>query len=582
VLHSGAGSLRRRLFRVPWSSQDVFRSECVIAIARGVLSSSVLLVLWLDPTEPAIYARLAYSLLCIYTVFAAIVLVCMRTSVSTGLRVPAILLACDLGFAIGLTLLTRGPDSPFFPFLILVILSAADRWGSRETLVTTATVVGALVVEALAFGIGRVDLNGPIVRVAYVLIAGLTLAWLAEKEKQRRQEAWTLASIVGQSHGADRSAGTLEAVLGNVLRAFGADRTLVVLKETSTGQVFLWDAACVFGARDAVIVSSEFDDQRRGSYLFDVPGQSWHAIRFRAGDWFDLLALDALGTRLPTGPFTLPPSFLARYPCRSVLGVSVAFGSEWTGRLLLIDPEVRADREGALRLAHRLAREVGPAAHQSYLIGTLQARAASLERGRIARELHDGIVQSLIAAEMQVDVVRRRSVADAPQMTDSLTHLQALLRGETRGLRELTHRLQATEPSPRPLAGLTDLVAQFERDTGIQARFSSDAGAASISRRSGHEVSRILQEGLVNVRKHSGARHVLVRAAAAHGRLKLSIEDDGRGFPFSGRLSHSELTAGNQGPAVIMERVRALGGDISVESRPGQGARIEVAVPLQP
>ena len=95
-------------------------------------------------------------------------------------------------------------------------------------------------------------------------------------------------------------------------------------------------------------------------------------------------------------------------------------------------------------------------------------------------------------------------------------------------------------------------------------------------------MSHILQEGLVNVRKHSGARHVLVRAGASNGRVRLSIEDDGCGFPFSGRLSHAELAARHQGPAVIMERVHALGGEITVESRPGHGARVDVAVPLQP
>jgi len=71
-----------------------------------------------------------------------------------------------------------------------------------------------------------------------------------------------------------------------------------------------------------------------------------------------------------------------------------------------------------------------------------------------------------------------------------------------------------------------------------------------------------------------------VRAAARDGRLTLSIEDDGRGFPFSGRLSQAELAASHHGPAVIMERVRELGGEITVESKAGQGARVEVAVPL--
>ncbi|HWF84957.1 MAG TPA: ATP-binding protein, partial [Vicinamibacterales bacterium] len=191
-------------------------------------------------------------------------------------------------------------------------------------------------------------------------------------------------------------------------------------------------------------------------------------------------------------------------------------------------------------------------------------------------------VQSLIVAEIQMEVVRRRSATDAPQLGDALAHVQTMLRSEIGNLRELTSRLKTAESGTRPLPRLTDLVARFERDTGIETRLLADVGAAAMSRRSSDEVSHILQEGLVNVRKHSGAQHVLVRTAAADGRLRLSIEDDGRGFPFSGRLSQAQLAALHQGPAVIMERVRELGGDISVESRPGHGARIEVAVPLQP
>jgi signal transduction histidine kinase len=133
---------------------------------------------------------------------------------------------------------------------------------------------------------------------------------------------------------------------------------------------------------------------------------------------------------------------------------------------------------------------------------------------------------------------------------------------------------------PRP--GLTEVVTRFERDTGIEARLCADAGAAALSQSFTDEICHILQEGLVNVRKHSGARHVLVRAGAANGRVRLSIEDDGRGFPFSGRRSQMELAALHQGPAVIMERVRELGGEMAVESTPGLGARVVVAVPLQP
>jgi signal transduction histidine kinase len=91
------------------------------------------------------------------------------------------------------------------------------------------------------------------------------------------------------------------------------------------------------------------------------------------------------------------------------------------------------------------------------------------------------------------------------------------------------------------------------------------------------EVALIVLESLVNVRKHSGARHVMVRFAAADEGWKLSIEDDGRGFPFAGRLSHDDLDALRQGPTVIKEHVRALNGELIVDSRPGEGARLEIA-----
>jgi signal transduction histidine kinase len=93
------------------------------------------------------------------------------------------------------------------------------------------------------------------------------------------------------------------------------------------------------------------------------------------------------------------------------------------------------------------------------------------------------------------------------------------------------------------------------------------------------ELVRIVQEGLVNVRKHSGARHALVRLESSEGQWNLSLEDDGRGFPFSGRFSQTQLDEIGTGPMIIKERVRLIAGELTVESTPGQGTRLEVTVP---
>ena len=72
---------------------------------------------------------------------------------------------------------------------------------------------------------------------------------------------------------------------------------------------------------------------------------------------------------------------------------------------------------------------------------------------------------------------------------------------------------------------------------------------------------------------------VLVRFSSADARWNLVIEDDGRGFPFSGRLSQAELEAMGKGPLVIKERIRLIEGELTIESNPGRGSRLEIRVP---
>jgi signal transduction histidine kinase len=124
-----------------------------------------------------------------------------------------------------------------------------------------------------------------------------------------------------------------------------------------------------------------------------------------------------------------------------------------------------------------------------------------------------------------------------------------------------------------------DAVERFERETGISARFVTDAEKLQMPDKICREFLRIVQEGLVNVRKHSKARHVLVRLSSNTREWCLTLEDDGRGFPFSGRLSQDELDQMGKGPTIIKERVRLIEGGLTVESNPGVGTRLDIRVP---
>ena len=126
---------------------------------------------------------------------------------------------------------------------------------------------------------------------------------------------------------------------------------------------------------------------------------------------------------------------------------------------------------------------------------------------------------------------------------------------------------------------LTDAVERFQRETGITARFYSDLDELDMPQPVCREVARIVQEGLVNVRKHGGAHQALVRLGAKDGRWKLIIEDDGKGFAFAGRLAHLEDDSEGRGPLVIKERVRLIAGGLAIESIPGRGSQLEISIP---
>jgi len=208
--------------------------------------------------------------------------------------------------------------------------------------------------------------------------------------------------------------------------------------------------------------------------------------------------------------------------------------------------------------------------------------AKAMDRALVARELHDGAIQSLIGLEVQVDVLRR-GASDSPPMAEELGRVQQMLRQEVLNLRELMRQMRPLDLDPRQLPEfLAESVDKFRRETGIAASFVSELREIALPPRICTELARIAQEALVNVRRHSGAANVVLRLSLENGAGRLVVDDDGRGFDFSGRMSQTELDAARKGPVIIKERVRSIGGLIAIESTPGRGARLEITFPNEP
>jgi two-component system nitrate/nitrite sensor histidine kinase NarX len=224
---------------------------------------------------------------------------------------------------------------------------------------------------------------------------------------------------------------------------------------------------------------------------------------------------------------------------------------------------------------------LAPALHNIYLVSYRRSHTVRQERARLARQLHDGPIQSLIGAEMQVDALCRRADADSRVRLPAieLRNVQAILRQEVLGLRELMVRMKPLDVTPEELpAYLSQVVNRFSRDSGIRGSFVAEGPPAGPARQHCVELARLVQEALSNVRKHSGATRVSVSLRTRDDGVSLVVEDNGRGFAFEGSMTITKDSPTSSAPEVLRESVESLGGQLVIDSKPGRGARLEITI----
>jgi signal transduction histidine kinase len=576
---------------------EIRRVERWLATARVFLAVSALVAIRMDPTQLG-NSPAAYGLLGFYMGNSILVLMLLRRRKVSTARFRMLVHAADIVWPAFISVFGDGPRSPFILFFVFVLTAAAYRWGLWETLSTAAAEVVLLWTESLLLFHVWVARGGslpwhifPGLRMnttefepkrlfmlsVYLLVMGLLLGYLAEQQKHLRAEKAVVTNMLSKVRVDAGLTGTLQQICREIVNMYGAARLLVASQEIHSHRIFLGELRKPEESpADFVWLDSGPREAKR--YLEEFPGEVCYAAK--QGDRWSLIALDREGNPVPS-PSTEPLVRLKdRQSFQSLIAISFVFGGEWRGRVFVFDPSVQGETQEELRFLLDLFRQVGPAVYNVYLLHRLRRRAGAAERARFARELHDGAVQSLIAVEMQVDVLKRQAETTPAVVGGELGRIQGLLREEVLKLRELMQQMKSIDvDSRRFLSVVNDTVERFERETGISVRFVTDIEKLEMPDKVCRELLRIVQEGLVNVRKHSKARHALVRLSSSPSQWSLTLEDDGKGFPFSGRLTQNELEQMGKGPMIIKERVRLIAGALTVESNPGLGTRLEIKVP---
>ncbi len=266
-------------------------------------------------------------------------------------------------------------------------------------------------------------------------------------------------------------------------------------------------------------------------------------------------------------------------PMRSLLGVAIAGRGRVFGNIYVTDKhgaEVFDEEDERVLLV--LAAQAAVAVENARLIDEAERNARELrrlevleDRERIAKELHDGVIQSLFAVGMSLQGLATRS-GDL----ETQHRLDLAVEDVDRAIRDLRNYIFGLRPgilADRQLdQALRDLTTEFSERSGVVTVVEIDETVAAELASLAGDVVQLVREALSNVERHGAAISCRVSLRGTDGGILLEVDDDGRGFDV-------DLATWGMGIGNLRDRVAALGGTFRIDSSPGEGTTVRVTLP---
>jgi two-component system sensor histidine kinase UhpB len=222
------------------------------------------------------------------------------------------------------------------------------------------------------------------------------------------------------------------------------------------------------------------------------------------------------------------------------------------------------------RLARSFQRLLARVEDERQRSGRLVLQAQEEERGRLARDLHDEVNQALTAILLRLEALSQDA---PPKLGDELGEVKKLVNQAMGELLQLARQLRPTALDDHGLLpALATHVRRFASQTGISADLRTRGQASELEHDQETAVYRVAQEALANVARHAEASRVEVDLDTSGAALELRVRDDGRGFDSGVRRTGLGLDG-------MAERARLVGGELTIDSRPGAGTELVMRVP---
>lgn len=543
--------------RIPQS-----RAERLIALGRFVLGVASLGAIYLDPLEPSVYPAVSYSLLTAYSVYALAVLLWNVAASATSRRAMLVTHVLDLVFFGLINAMTFGPTSPFFVFFVFSISCAMLRFGRNGTVLTAAAAVIVYIASSAAFfTAAHFELNRFIIRVTYLFVLASMLIYLAAYQERIQHDLQRLARWPRAAR-RDYEA-LLAQLLSEAASIFHARRVLLAYQHLTEREAWLYTGSAL--EPQPVEIAALLLERDSGTYYSSA---AYPAVR---------LDPDESVARKPRG--TIPEEIVQRYEIDAVIATSLK-GDFVRGTMLLLDgPSPLLEEINLARIAGSVV--AGRLDHH-HAGQQLQRGAVAEERVRVARDLHDSVLQSLTGVALQLRTLPRLMLRDAEETQQRLGEIEQVIGNAQKELRWFIEELRPDRKRrDEDLADrLTSLAQRFREQWGLDVENEIAPVVHLLPIGTRYEIYAIVNEAVANAAKHASAKRVGVNVDVDDTTVRIDIADDGKGFPFHGQYDLGALTSSNIGPVTLKERVSSLGGSMLIDSS-DRGARLEIRMPLR-
>lgn len=376
--------------------------------------------------------------------------------------------------------------------------------------------------------------------------------------------------------------GAIVAMLESVRLRTRQMRTLYALDRATTISHTLGS----FTDQVLEILISGWEATAGGLFFYQPETQTWtcQAARGLGSDWnhpFYRLALDLVQQAQAQGtPVFMEDAAANSQGLLSAVAIPLLIESRVMGAIFLGAQRHHAFHERQLDLLRTVAHQTALAIHQARLYERLEQMGILEERYRLAREIHDGLAQTLSYLSLQTERLETLLAGGRLEAAqEELGELRRTVRAAYIDVREAIDGLRLTVEKTEAFAErLRNYVEEFGRQSGLAVSCTIEPPTMpALDAVTGLHLLRIVQEALTNVRKHAAATQVQVHLRCSEPECELSITDNGRGFPVPPVPSHRR----SHGLAIMRERAQAIGGTMTVATGPGQGTRVIILIPRE-